>query len=257
MALPGTTSDEQTAPGTAPGSRRVSVRTLTPVLLLRAAHPRQGAVTAVVMAVAAALAGRPQREVLLVLVTVLVGQTVLGWHNDLVDRERDARHAAGRKALTDGLAVGTLGYALTCGVLLLVPLAIAHGVRAGSAYLAAVALGALGNHVLRRGVLSWVTWAASFALYPAFLSYGGWGGASVGDPPQPAMVALAAVLGIGVHLFTALWGLVPDHEDGWRYLPLRVGLRLGAGRLLTLSSAWIVLSLVGLALVGSSVGLRA
>lgn len=257
MALPGTTSDEQTAPGTAPGSRRVSVRTLTPVLLLRAAHPRQGVVTAIVMAVAAALAGRPQREVLLVLVTVLVGQSVLGWHNDLVDRERDARHAAGRKPLTDGLAVGTLGYALTCGVLLLVPLSIAHGVRAGSAYLVAVALGALGNHVLRRGVFSWVTWAASFALYPAFLSYGGWGGASVGDPPQPAMVALAAVLGIGVHLFTALWGLVPDHEDGWRYLPLRVGLRLGAGRLLTLSSAWIVLSLVGLALVGSSLGLSA
>ena len=34
---------------------------------------------------------------------------------------------------------------------------------------------------------------------------------------------LAALLGIGVHLLTALWGLVPDNEDGWTYLPLKLG----------------------------------
>ena len=39
---------------------------LTPFLLVRAAHPRQAVVTAVAMALAAALSGRPSRELLLV-----------------------------------------------------------------------------------------------------------------------------------------------------------------------------------------------
>ncbi|MBZ5734999.1 hypothetical protein K8Z61_10865 [Nocardioides sp. TRM66260-LWL] len=241
---------EPAAAGRAPGWRG-----WTPVLLVRAAHPRQGVVTAAVLALAAALAGRPGREVGLVLVTVLVGQTVLGWHNDLVDRRRDARHAAGRKATTLGLDAGTLGYALALAVLVLVPLSIAHGVRAGLAYLASVAVAGLGNHVLRRGLLSWVPWAVAFGLYPAFLSLGGWGGATTGVPPDAVMVVVAALLGVGVHLLTGLWGLVPDHEEGWRHLPLRVGLRIGAGRLLTLATAWVVLGLVGLAVVGSTRGL--
>src|SRR5689334_25057182 len=62
---------------------------LTPVLLVRAAHPRQALVTAAGLAVAAALSGRPGREVALVAATVLVGQGVLGWDNDLVDERAD------------------------------------------------------------------------------------------------------------------------------------------------------------------------
>ena len=61
---------------------------------------------------------------------------------------------------------------------------------------------------------------------------------------------LAALLGIGVHLLTALWGLVPDNEDGWTYLPLKLGLRLGASRLLWVAATYTVLVLVGLAFAG-------
>src|SRR6201999_558067 len=75
---------------------------LTPFLLVRAAHPRQALVTSLGVPVAAALAGRPSRELLLVLATVLVGQVILGWFNDLVDRERDARHHRTGKPLADG-----------------------------------------------------------------------------------------------------------------------------------------------------------
>ncbi len=46
------------------------------------------------------------------------------------------------------------------------------------------------------------------------------------------MVVLAALLGVGVHLLRSIWGLVADDEDGWTYLPLRLGRRLGATRLL-------------------------
>jgi hypothetical protein len=250
-----TSAPVQQAISSGGGPRRRLAQT-TPVVLVRAAHPRQALVTAVGLAVAAALSGRPGREVALVLATVLVGQAVLGWHNDLVDRRRDAQRRPSGKPIADGyLDPGGAWFALICAVLLVVPLSVSNGVTAGCAYLASLALGLLSNVVLRRSWLSWLPWAAAFALYPAFLSYGGWGGATDGDPPRTAMVALAALLGVGVHVLCALPGLVADHEDGYRHLALRLALRTGATRLLVLALAWTVLAVVALLVVGNSGGL--
>jgi 4-hydroxybenzoate polyprenyltransferase len=230
---------------------------LTPFLLVRSAHPRQALITAVGMTVAAALAGRPSRELLLILGTVLVGQVILGWFNDLVDRKRDARHQRAGKPLADGrLDPGTVWFCLALAVFLVVPLSVGNGLYAGSAYLISLAIGLLGQWVwLRKGFLSWLPWAASYALYPAFLSYGGWGGQEKGSTPELLITGLAALLGIGVHLLTALWGLVPDNEDRWTYLPLKLGLKIGASRLLWLAGTYTVLVLVGLAFAGTHVGL--
>lgn len=236
--------------------RRRTLAHATPVLLLRSAHPRQAALTAGGLAVAAALTGRAGREVALVLVTVLVGQAILGWHNDLVDRRRDATRLPSGKPIADGyLDPGTAWFALVCAVLLVVPLSIQNGVTAGAAYLASLAVGILGNVALRRSWLSWLPWAVAYGLYPFFLSYGGWGGDATGEPPQVAIVVLAAALGIGVHVLCALPGLVADHEDGVRSLPLRIALRTGATRLLVLALAWTVLAVVALLVVGNSTGL--
>ena len=236
--------------------RRRALAHTTPVLLLRAAHPRQALLTAGGLAIAAAISGRPGREVGLVLATVLVGQAILGWHNDLVDRRRDATRLPSGKPIADGyLDPGTAWFALICGVLLVVPLSIQNGVTAGAAYLASVGVGLVGNVVLRNGWLSWLPWALAYALYPFFLSYGGWGGAATGEPPEPALVVLAALLGIGVHVLCALPGLVADHEDGLRHLPLRIALRIGATPLLVLALAWTVLDVVAMLVVGNSVGL--
>lgn len=245
----------EVAPVTGRPARR-RLRDATPLLLLRAAHPTQALLTALGLAAAAGLQGRPTREVGAVLATVLVGQAVLGWHNDLVDRDRDARHAVPGKPVADGrLEGGTVGFAMACGVLLVVPLSVTTGVVAAMAYLASLVVAGLGNVVLRRGVLSWLPWAVSFGLYPAYLSYGGWGGDALGPPPTVLMTVLAAALGVGVHLFRALWGLVPDHEDGWTYLPLRLGRRLGASRLLALTTVYCVLVVAGIAFAGAYDGL--
>ena len=58
-----------------------------------------------------------------------------------------------------------------------------------------------------------------------------------------------------MHFLRALWGLVPDNEDGWTYLPLKLGLRLGASRLLWVSSTYTVAVVVALAFAATSVGL--
>lgn len=237
---------------------RRPVRDSTPLTLLVAAHPRMTVAMTAAMTAAAALAGRPPREVGLVLVTVLVGQTVLGWHNDLVDRFLDAKHQRTAKPLSDRrLESGTAWFALCCAVLLLIPLCVSNGLAAGACYAAAVLIGLLGNVVLRRGALSFLPWALSFALYPAFLSYGGWGGRATGHPPQWSVVLVSALLGVAVHVFTSAWGLVVDDQEGSRSLPLRLGRRVGATRLIIVGGVAMAMCVAGLLALGATVGLSA
>ena len=224
------------------------------LLLVRAAHPRQAAVTSVVLAAAAAVSGRPLREVVLVAVTVLVGQSILGWADDLADRGRDQRHRP-EKPLNTTLDPGTVWFTLTCAVLLVVPLAVSHGRRAGLAYLALLVVAAVGDRLLHARVMSFVPWVAGFALYPAFLAYGGWNGVGTETPPTVVLTALAAALGLGIHVLLALPGLVHDHEEGERSLPLVLALRTGTPRLLVLAAGFTGLVAVAILIAGRTVGL--
>ncbi len=238
------------------------LRTNGIVLMVRATHPRLLVVMALGLGAAAALSGRPTREVGLVIGAVAVAQAILGWHNDLLDRRRDLErfdedHPPEAKPVAAGLLdAGTVGFAMSCALLLLVPVSISAGVTAGLSLLAYVVVGMLGNRVLRKGVLSWLPWAVSFALLPAYLAYGGWGGDGPDTPPELAVTALSALLGVCVHLIVSLPGLVLDNRDGWRTLPLRVALRTGAARLLWLALLLTALTLAGLAVAGTEVGLR-
>lgn len=225
------------------------------LLLLRAAHPRQAVVTAAVLGAAAAVAGRPLREVALVVATVLVGQAGLGWADDLTDRRRDQRHRPDKPLSGGALDPGTVWFALTCAVLLVVPLAISHGRRAGLAYLALLVVAGVGDRLLHARLLSFLPWVVSFALYPAFLAYGGWNGVGTETPPTIAMTALAAALGLGVHVLTALPGLVHDHEEGERSLPLVLALRTGTPRLLLVAGVLTGLVCLAILITGRTAGL--
>ena len=229
--------------------------TTTALLLVRAAHPRQALLTAAGLGAAAAVAGRPLREVALVAATVLVGQSALGWADDLADRGRAARRSPGKPLVGDRLEAGTVWFALACAVLLVVPLSVAHGRRAAVAYLLLLLVSAVGDRLLHALPLSFLPWAASYALYPAFLAHGGWGGVGPAAPPAPVLVVIAAALGLGVHVLVALPGLVHDREEGERSLPMLLALRVGTPRLLVLASVWTAAVAVGILIAGRSVGL--
>ncbi len=226
--------------------------------LALSAHPVVAVATASAVTVAAAaFGGRDWKELLLVFATVLVGQMTVGWVNDIADRRRDKQAGREDKPIALGwvhasTAAWTTAYA-TCA---LVPLAMSNGTEAGAAYLVAVLVGWAGTRILRASALSFLPIAVSYALIACFLSYGGWGGGSQGDPPTPAITAVAALLGIGVHFLTALPDLVGDNTTGMRHLPLRVAKRTGAARLLWLTGVYLVLVVVAIVVVGAGPGLR-
>ena len=198
---------------------------------------------------------RPSR-CLLVAATVLSGQVTVGWLDDVLDRHRDKQ--AGRLDRPVALGwvdPGTVTFAIAVVVLLLVPLSVANGTYAGVAHLAAVGSIWLYHLWLKRTALSWLPYAVSFGLLPAFLSYGGLGGGMHGSPPTIAMTVLAALLGIGVHFLTVLPDLVQDKETGVRHLPLRIALRTGAPKLLLVSAIWTVLVSAGIVTAALTVGL--
>jgi 4-hydroxybenzoate polyprenyltransferase len=108
------------------------------------------------------------------------------------------------------------------------------------------------NVPFKRTVLSWLPYVVSFGLLPAFLSYGGLHGA----PPTVAMTVVAALLGVGIHFLNALPDLVEDEETGVRHLPLRIALRVGAPRLLVVSSVFTGVMAVALVVTALTVGVR-
>jgi 4-hydroxybenzoate polyprenyltransferase len=226
--------------------------------LLLSAHPMGAAAMSAGVTLAAGLFGhRDWKELLLVAGTVFVGQLTIGWVNDIADRKPDKQAGRDDKPIALGwvhasTAAWTTAYA-TC---VLVPLAMSNGTEAGASYLIAVLVGWIGSRILRRSFLSFVPTAVSFALLPAFLSYGGYGGGSQGDPPTIGLTVVAAFLGIGVHFFTSLPDLVGDNTTGMRHLPLRVAKRTGATRLLWLTMVYLVVVVGALVWVGATVGLR-
>lgn len=227
----------------------------TTASLALAAHPLPTAAMTIGVTAAAALTGRPPVELGLVAATVLAGQLTVGWVNDVVDRDRDRRVGRQDKPVAMGwVDPGTVSFAAACAVLLVVPLSIANGTAAGIAHLAAVASAWLYNFWFKRTVLSWLPYAVSFGLLPAFLSYGGLGGGMHGGPPTLEMTGLAALLGVGIHFLNVLPDLVEDRETGVRHLPLRVALRIGAPRLLAVSTAYTALVGAGIVVAGLTVG---
>ena len=230
----------------------------TAISLVLCGHPQFALLVAVGVAAAAALSGRTTREVGLVLVTVLLGRITAGWLNDVADRERDiAVDRQDKPIARDWIHPSTVTFAVACLTLLVIPLSVSNGTQAGVAHLLSVLAAWLYCTRIKITPMSWMPWAISFGMFPAFLSYGGWGGGVHGGPPVPWLVLLAALLGVGLHVALALPDLVGDNRNGVRSLPMVIALRIGAAKLLYATVAYLVLVGAGIVVVGLTAGLRA
>ena len=214
---------------------------------LRAVHPRQALVLAVVVGLFVYLMGRPAREVLVAAAAVLVVQLVMGLANDLSDVEADRRSGASGKPVAEGIIPpGNVSYAIAMLLLIAIPLSLQNGIAAGLFLLATLVVGFVHNRWLHRGLLSWVGWSATFALLTFFITFGGWGNEADGSAPFPSFVILSALLGLLVHFLTSLPDLVVDNKSDTRHLPLRVALKTGAPKLMvvTLVATVVVVALL-------------
>jgi 4-hydroxybenzoate polyprenyltransferase len=228
------------------------------VALLLAAHPLAAVVMAAAMVIAAALSGgRDAVELLTVGGAVLVGQLTIGWVGDIADRHRDRQAGRDNRPIAMGwVSASTAAWSTAYATCVLVPLALTNGTEAGSAYLLSVVVAWVGTRTLRGSVLSFLPAAISFALLPTFLSYGGSGGGSQGDPPTVAISVAAAFVGIGVHFLTTLPDLVGDNTAGLNHLPLRIAKRIGAAKLLWATVVYLAVAIAVTGYVGATVGLR-
>ncbi|MBO9521762.1 MAG: UbiA family prenyltransferase [Nocardioidaceae bacterium] len=232
-------------------------RTGRGLLLARSAHPKQALFFAALVGVLAAADGRATRECLVAAGAVLAVQLSLGLDNDLADAQHDYRaQTPGKPVASGALPTESASYAMYVLILLAIPLAAFNGSIAAVALLVTLPLGWLHNHWLHRTAFSFVAWTLTFAVAPAFLAYGGWGGKLHGDAPTWAVTGAAAAVGFCWHLVTTLGDLVADNKAGARNLPLRLALRIGAPRLLLVTILLSGLAVAGLVAAVLGTGLR-
>lgn len=226
-------------------------------LLLLAAHPVQAVLMGGAIGVLALASDRGLGQSVVAAAAVLLTQLALGLHNDASDAQYDARAKAPRKPVAAGaLPAENARFVALVLVVLAIPVSLLSGTVAAPALLLTLPIGYVHNRILHRTAASFLGWMLTFALYPVFLAYGGWGAGRHGDDPTWQFIVVSAFVGLCVHFATALPDLVGDNASGVRGLPLRIALRTGAPRLLI---GTVVMSVVVLALfiwVGINPGLR-
>jgi 4-hydroxybenzoate polyprenyltransferase len=188
--------------------------------LARACHPGP---TLVVTTIAVLLGLGVQlspRLLILVGVTVLVGQLSIGWSNDWLDAARDA--ASGRTdkpTATGDVAVAKLRAAALLALAASVPLSLLAGWAAGGCHLLLVTSGWAYNLGLKRVVWSPLPYAVGFGALPAYVTL-------TGDLGIEAwMVTAGALVGVAAHFANAAPDVAGDLLVGVRGAPQRVGTR--------------------------------
>lgn len=188
--------------------------------LVQASHPEPGAAVTAVAALLAVAVGHGWRGTLAVAGTVAASQLALGWHNDLLDADRDATVGrAGKPVASAAVSRAAVRIAVVAAVLATPLVALLTGPAAALAAAAALASGLLYNWPLKSTPLSVLPYLASFALLPTFVVLARPG---AGTPPL-WLVAAGGLLGGGAHFANVLPDLDDDARTGVRGLPHRLG----------------------------------
>ena len=206
-----------------------------------ATHPVPAASVTVLVSVLVAARGAGASTVAWALASTAVGQASVGWSNDYLDRLEDARVGRRDKPVVAGsISASTLAragpVAFAASVGLSAPLGVPEAVVMGIAVASAWAY----NLWLKRTAASWVPYAVSFGLVPAYAWL-----ATEAVPPA-WLVGVAALLGVAAHLTNVLPDLEADRALRRRGLPHRLGPRASL-----FSACGLLVTALAVALVGS------
>jgi 4-hydroxybenzoate polyprenyltransferase len=207
--------------------------------LVRACHPEPTvAVTTLAALLAVADGGGPGRVVLIAL-TILSGQLVIGWSNDLIDAGRDRSVGRADKPLATGdIEAAIVRATLAVAAASCFALSMLLGWQAAAVHLVLlVGAGLAYNLGLKATAWSWAPYAVAFGSLPAVVTL------AAAEPRLPPawMVLAGAMLGVGAHLVNALPDLDDDARTGICGLPHRLGRR----RASVVAMAVLVLASVG------------
>ncbi len=229
-------------PAPPPTSPPQAVSTLRDLAL--SCHPIPTvAVTAMATALVVA-AHNSQRVCVIAAVAVLAGQLSIGWSNDLVDAERDAKVGRADKPIASGqLSRHIVTVALGSALLVTVTASLLLGWRAAAAQLTVVVSGLAYNAGLKSTVWSAVPYALAFGALPAVATLA---------RPQPVWptwwaMAAGAMVGVAAHFANVLPDLTEDRHTGVRGLPHRFGAPVSAVAATTLASGAVWLAFAGAA----------
>ncbi|HET7899839.1 MAG TPA: UbiA family prenyltransferase [Candidatus Nanopelagicales bacterium] len=191
--------------------------------LVDACHPLPSLAVTLLVVLLSAAAGRDASGIALMGCATLVGQLSVGWCNDAYDAGRDRRARRLEKPTVRGdVGATTLWWCAASALVLTVPLSLAAaGPRGATAHVVAVLSAWAYDLLLKPTALSWLPYAVSFGLLPAFVSLG------LEPPIAPPgwLVVAAAVLGVAAHLANALPDLESDAEVGAGGVVARLGRR--------------------------------
>jgi 4-hydroxybenzoate polyprenyltransferase len=179
-------------------------------------------------------------ELALALGAMLTSQLAIGWSNDYLDREVDAKYQPG-KPVPSGLIDARL---LPPAVLLALLVAAVAGLLLGAWPALTLAVGtACGlayNFGLKATRLSWLPFLVAFTVLPVFV----WTSLDVYQDTFLALYAIALTLPVAAHLANVLPDLEGDRAQG----RMTVAVTLGRSRTVTLLLGCLIAPIVLVAL---------
>ena len=154
------------------------------------------------------------------MLAVLSGQLSVGWSNDYLDRDRDARsHRIDKPIVAQQVTGSRVGSCAVVALIVCIPLSMFSGWRAGTVHLIAVSMAWIYNIKLKSSVASALPYLVAFGLLPAFVTLGladhSW--------PRPWAMVAASLLGLGAHFVNVLPDFEADIATGVIGLPHRLG----------------------------------
>nr|MDT0662686.1 UbiA family prenyltransferase [Micromonospora sp. DSM 115978] len=188
--------------------------------LVRASHPEPAVAVTTVAGLLAWGVGHRPAGIAAVAATVLATQLAVGWTNDWLDADRDARVGRADKPIPQG-TVGrpAVGVAGLLAVAATPAIALTTNPTAALWITLALLSALLYNWPLKFTAASVLPYAFSFGVLPAFAVL-----ALPGAPAPPGwLVAAGALLGAGAHFANVLPDLADDARTGVRGLPHRIG----------------------------------